>query len=74
MISTSTPYSTTLSESRILGALKVFGPQTLDELSSSVCMNGSELLLLVDRLSRDGRVALRRTPERDYLVLPLRTT
>ena len=74
MITTSTPHSATLSETRVLGALKVFGAQTIDELSSMVCMNTSELLLLVDRLSRDGRVALRRTPDRNYLVLPLRAT
>jgi DNA-binding MarR family transcriptional regulator len=74
MITTSIPHSTILSETRVLGALKVFGPQTIDQLASMVCMHVSELLLLVDRLSRDGRVALRRTPDRDYLVLPLRAT
>jgi predicted transcriptional regulator len=55
-------------ESRLVDALKSFGPQTIEELSPMVGMQWPELLLSIDRLSRTGLIALRQTADRSYLV------
>jgi hypothetical protein len=65
-----TPESVAISstEQRLLDALRISGPFTLDRLSTLFDMSWAQAFLVVDRLSRSRHVALHRTDSREYLV------
>jgi hypothetical protein len=55
-------------DERLVQALKNSGPQTLDRLAASSGMSWSELFFAVDRLSRTGKVTIRRLRRCEYEV------
>jgi hypothetical protein len=60
-------YGRHATEDRILQILKERGPLTLDQLGELVSPGGwAPSFLAIDRLSRSGHIALRRTHYGDY--------
>jgi hypothetical protein len=53
-------------DERLVRALKDLGPQTLERLAATSDMSWSELFCAVDRLSRSGRVTLKRIRRCEY--------
>ena len=55
-------------DERLVQALKDSSPQTLERLAASSGMSWSELFFAVDRLSRNGKVTIRRLRRCEYEV------
>jgi hypothetical protein len=55
-------------DERLVQALKDASPQTLERLAASSGMSWSELFSAVDRLSRTGKVTIRRLRRCEYEV------
>jgi hypothetical protein len=54
-------------EQLILAALRVGGDKTIEQLTASLPnVSWTQVFLAIDRLSRSGRVILRRTTRGDY--------
>jgi DNA-binding Lrp family transcriptional regulator len=53
-------------DERLVRALKDRGPQTLERLAVTSNLSWSELFFAVDRLSRSGRVTLKRIHRCEY--------
>lgn len=54
-------------EQRVLAALRVGGDKTIEQLTASLPdVSWTQVFLAIDRLSRSGRVILRRTVRGDY--------
>ena len=58
----------TVTDERLVQALKNSGPQTLERLAAAAGLTWSELFFAVDRLSRSGRVTLKRLRRSEYEV------
>jgi hypothetical protein len=56
-------------EEWVLGTLRERGPQTLDQFGASLPeVNWAQLLLAIDRLSRQGDISMRIHSHEDYLI------
>ena len=56
-------------EEWVLGTLGERGPQTLDQLGASLPeANWAQLLLAIDRLTRQGEISMRIHSHGDYLI------
>jgi hypothetical protein len=56
-------------EDAVVEALESIGPYSMDDLVSQLPSHGwSEVFVAVDRMSRDGRLVLRRIPGSGYQV------
>jgi DNA-binding MarR family transcriptional regulator len=56
------------SEGLLIQALHRRGPQTIEALSSTSGLSWSQVFMAIDRLSRSGMVALRRSGRGEYQV------
>ena len=58
----------TRSEGLLIQALQRSGPQTIEALSLTSGLSWSQVFMAIDRLSRSGTVALRRSGQGEYQV------
>ena len=68
MIVTPELVTISLTEQRLLDALRRSGPFTLDTVSTLCDMSWAQAFIVVDRLSRSRHVSLHRTDSREYLI------